>query len=175
MHSPDTLPHQLDLDLLCCRAIVETPAASRAKYSFDRESGMYKLSAMLPAGMAFPLDFGFVPSTRGEDGDPLDILLLAEGTAPLAVGCLVEARLLGVIEAEQSEGKETVRNDRLIARLAESRAFANIENLDQLGRCFCDELEQFFVTYNSLKERGFRILEVGGPKRAAKLIKDSSR
>lgn len=150
--------------------MIETPAASRAKFDCDPDTGLFELAGILPASMAFPLDFGFVPATRGEDGDPLDILVMSELAQPLPVGCLVTVRLLGAIEAEQTEDGTTVRNDRIVARLAESRAFAEIAGLDQLGSPFCDELERFFVTYNELKGKRFRVTGTASPSEAAALI-----
>src|SRR3954469_6625001 len=84
--------------------IIETPKGSRNKFDFDEELGLFKLGGVLPAGAVFPFDFGFVPATRGGDGDPLDVLVLMD--EPAFVGCLVAARLIGVIEAEQAEGGE---------------------------------------------------------------------
>ena len=81
--------------------MVETPAGSRAKFKLDESLGLFKLHKMLPRGASFPFDFGFIPGTRGEDGDPLDVLVLAE--EPLPQGCLVTVRLLGILEAEQTE------------------------------------------------------------------------
>ena len=169
------LPHMLDPRRLTCRAVIETPAESRAKFDYDPESGMFMLAGVLPAGMAFPLDFGFVPSTRGEDGDPVDMLILSEFAQPLPVGCLVDARLIGVIEAEQTQDGETKRNDRLVGRLAKSRSFAEIDTIDQLGASFCEELKTFFATYNDLKDRRFTTLRFAGPDRAARLIEQAAR
>ena len=76
-------------------AIVDTPKGSRNKFKWDGELKLYKLAGVLPAGAVFPFDFGYVPSTAGEDGDALDVLLLMD--EPAFVGCLVEARLIGVI------------------------------------------------------------------------------
>src|SRR5436190_23463747 len=80
-------------------AIVDTPKGSRNKFKWDEKLELYKLAGVLPSGAVFPYDFGWVPGTKGEDGDPLDVLLLMD--EPAFVGCLVEARLVGVIEAEQ--------------------------------------------------------------------------
>src|SRR6185295_2715875 len=106
--SPETLDafDEVTGDL---NVVVETPKGSRNKFKFDEEHGLYKLSGVLPAGMAFPYDFGFIPSTRGEDGDPVDVLLLMD--EPAFAGCLVASRLIGVIEVEQTEKGETMRND----------------------------------------------------------------
>src|SRR5687767_782444 len=81
--------------------IVETPKGSRNKYNFDFELGLFRLKKVLPAGAVFPFDFGFIPSTCGDDGDPLDVLLLMD--EPAFAGCVVEARLLGAMEASQTK------------------------------------------------------------------------
>src|SRR5690242_6389413 len=81
--------------------IIETPKHSKNKYAYDEKLRLFKLKSMLPEGASFPYDFGFLPCTKGEDGDPLDILVLME--SPAFPGCLVECRLIGIIEAEQTE------------------------------------------------------------------------
>src|SRR4051812_16032600 len=81
--------------------ILETPKGSRNKYAFDVGLGIFKLKKSLPAGAVFPFDFGFIPSTVGEDGDPLDVLMLMD--EPAFPGCLVEGRLLGVMEVTQTK------------------------------------------------------------------------
>jgi inorganic pyrophosphatase len=93
--------------------IIETPRGSRNKLKYDPDQGMYKLSQVMPEGMMFPYDFGFVPGTKAEDGDPLDVLVLSD--EPLFPGCLVDCFLVGVIEAEQEMDGSVKRNDRLIA------------------------------------------------------------
>ena len=89
-----TLPHQLDAKKGTCRAIIETPKGCRNKFDYDPDSNLFMLGGLLPEGMMFPFDFGFIPSTLGDDGDPLDILVLMD--APAHVGCLIEVRLVGV-------------------------------------------------------------------------------
>src|SRR5918997_1002696 len=91
--------------------IIETPKGSRNKFDYDEDAGLFKLGGVLPSGAVFPFDFGFVPSTVGGDGDPLDVLVLMD--EPAFTGCLVPARLIGVIVAEQTEGGRTTRNDPL--------------------------------------------------------------
>ena len=83
------------------RIVIETPKGSRNKYSYDPACDCLELSTVLPEGMVFPYDFGFIPSTLGDDGDPLDILVLME--APVVPGCVIRARLIGAIEAKQKE------------------------------------------------------------------------
>src|ERR1700712_4458752 len=101
-------------------AIVETPQGSRNKFDFDPEKGLFELGAAMPAGVTFPFEFGFIPSTLGEDGDPLDLLILMDSAT--FVGCLVKVRLIGVIEAKQTDKNDKyVRNDRIIGVATESR------------------------------------------------------
>ena len=93
--------------------VIETPKGSANKLAYEPRYGTFVLKGVLPAGAVFPFDFGFVPSTRGEDGDPLDILVQMD--APAFPGCIVPSRVIGVIEAEQTEVGQTERNDRLLA------------------------------------------------------------
>src|ERR1700755_1132693 len=111
MRSPLTLPPRAQGGLI--HAIVDSPAGSTNKYKFDEARGMYALSRMLPAGLHFPCDFGFVPGTRAADGDALDVALIYPGSS--FVGCLMSARLLGVIFATQTERGKTIQNHRLVA------------------------------------------------------------
>ncbi|MGB7922396.1 MAG: inorganic diphosphatase [Pyrinomonadaceae bacterium] len=151
--------------------IIETPKGSRNKFNYDEERGLFKLGGVLPAGAVFPFDFGFVPSTTGGDGDPLDVLLLMD--EPAFTGCLVMARLLGVIEAEQTERDgETVRNDRLIAVASEARTHREVRSLQKLNEHLIDEIEHFFISYNTIKGKQFNPLGRFGPTRAAKLVEE---
>jgi inorganic pyrophosphatase len=168
-----TIPHRLDEQALTCRAIIETPRGCRSKYDYDPDTGLFALAGLLPAGMAFPLAFGFVPDTLGEDGDPLDVLVVADEDLPL--GCLITIRLLGVIDAEQTEQGETKRNDRLVGKVAQSRSFADIEQLAQLGEGFIEELKRFFVTYNALKDNSFAVLNIGDAAAARDRIREGSK
>lgn len=167
------LPHKLDSDRRTCRAVVETPKGRQGKFSYDRESGLFELSGILPTGMSFPLAFGFIPSTLGEDGDPIDVLILAEEDLP--IGCLLPVRLLGVIEAEQTEGDKTLRNDRLLAKAADSRLFSGLQEAAELGSSFGEELARFFGAYNALKGNRFRILGIGDAARATKLVEEGTQ
>src|SRR5437763_13654521 len=153
--------------------IVDTPKGSRNKFKFDEELGLFKLSGVLPAGAVFPFDFGFVPSTAGGDGDALDVLVLMD--EPAFVGCLVEVRLVGVIEAEQTEDKERTRNDRLIGVADQAKDHKGIRRLSQLNDHLVAEIEHFFVSYNEMKGKVFKPLGRHGPKRARALVKEGAR
>jgi inorganic pyrophosphatase len=154
--------------------IIDTPQGSRNKFEYDDELGLFKLGGVLPAGAVFPFNFGFVPSTKGGDGDPLDVLVLMEEAA--FAGCLVVARLIGVIEAKQTEEDgETVRNDRLIAVAEKARNHKEVRSLGQLNEHLLDEIEHFFVSYNEMKGKEFKPLGRFGTERAERLIEEGAR
>ena len=156
------------------RVVIETPKDSHNKYKFDEELGLFLLNGVLPEGMAFPYDFGFLPQTLGEDGDPLDVLLLMD--QPAFCGCLVPARLVGVIEAEQTEtGEKPERNDRIVAVPVKCRVFSDCETLKDLNKNRLDEIEQFFVSYNRIHGKKFKVLDVHGPKKASHLARDGMK
>ncbi len=149
--------------------IIETPQGSRNKYAFDPDLHVFTLKKAMPCGSLFPYDFGYVPGTTGEDGDPLDVLLLHD--CPTFTGCHLEARLLGVLEAKQTEGKETVRNDRLIAAAVESTRYADYSSVKELPSNLCEEIQAFFVSYNQLAGKKFKPLGFRGPKAAKAAVK----
>jgi inorganic pyrophosphatase len=123
--------------------------------------------------MVFPFDFGFIPSTVGDDGDPLDVLVLLDESAP--VGCKISARLIGVIEAEQLENGECERNDRLIAVAEASHEYRDIRSLNDLNERLVQEIEHFFVSYNEMANKQFKPLGWHGPHRAEKLVKRAAK
>lgn len=152
------------------QVIIETPKGSRNKYAFDSEQKVFQLKKVLPAGMAFPYDFGFVPSTKAEDGDPVDVLVLMD--EPAFPGCLLKCRVIGVIEGEQSGKKKKERNDRMVAVEMENHSYAHVKHVKDLGKKFVRELEEFFVNYHELSDTEYRILDVRGPNEARRRIKD---
>ena len=162
-------PESKDLNV-----VIETPKGCRNKYKFDEKAGLFALGGVLPAGAVFPFDFGYVPATRGEDGDPLDVLILMD--EPAFVGCVVPARLIGVIEAEQTErdGKRE-RNDRLIAVATNSHNHHDLRSLKDVSDSLLDEIEHFFVSYNESRGKRFKPLGRFGPGRAEKLVRQGMK
>jgi inorganic pyrophosphatase len=150
--------------------IIETPKGSQNKYTYERRFGTFVLAGVLPAGAVFPFDFGFVPSTRGGDGDPLDILVLMDASA--FAGCLVPCRLIGVIEAEQSEDRRTERNDRLLAVAANSLTHQSIRDLRDVNDDLVGQIEHFFVSYNMAKGKTFTPKGRSGRDRASAIVKE---
>jgi len=151
-------------------AIIESPGGSAQKYDYDTWLSRIKLNKILPAGLVFPFDFGFIPDTKGEDGDPLDIIVISEiATFP---GCAVDCRIIGAITAEQTErdGK-AVRNDRFLAIAEVSQLFKEINEAKQLPQNILKQVESFFENYNQQSGKKFKVLERLDSSKAAGLVK----
>ena len=140
-----TLSNQLDAKKGTGRAIIETPKGSRNKFDYNPESNLFMLGGLLPEGMMFPFDFGFIPSTLGEDGDPLDILLLMD--APAHLGCLMDVRIICIITAKQEDVSETLLS----------------------------QLEEFFVSHNKQRGKKFKVTGTGGPRKALHFLQNGIR
>ncbi|MGF7178972.1 inorganic diphosphatase [Tunturiibacter psychrotolerans] len=153
--------------------IIETPAKSRNKFAYDPDQGIFALKKVLPAGMVFPYDFGFLPQTLAPDGDPIDVLLLMD--EPAFPGCAVRARLVGVIEGEQLDGKKKIRNDRLIAVAEANHQYANVRKLKDLPSQWMKEVQDFFVNYHNLEGKKYRLLGCKGADAAMTLIKEAMK
>src|SRR5712672_3439214 len=138
-----TLSPQLDQKKSTCRAIIETPKGCRNKFDYDPESNLFKLRGLLPEGMMFPFDFGFIPSTLGDDGDPLDIMVLMD--APAHMGCLIDVRIIGVITAKQREKGKTETNDRLLGVAVHSYDHQDLDTIKDVRKTLLDQVEEFFV------------------------------
>jgi inorganic pyrophosphatase len=149
--------------------VIETPKGSRNKFALNPDEHIFKLKKVLPAGMTFPYDFGFVPSTKADDGDPVDVLVLMD--EPAFPGCVLSCRPIGVIEGEQGKKKDIERNDRIVSIEKDAHSWANVTTIDDLGKEFCKELEEFFVNYHKLSGKEYRVLDIKGPAQARKLVK----
>jgi inorganic pyrophosphatase len=153
--------------------VVEAPKGSRNKFKYDPTTHRFKLSKVLPEGMVFPYDFGFVPGTKGPDGDPIDVLVLVD--EPTFPGCLLDCRLVGIVEAEQKGmGQKKKRNDRLIAVAEKSLLYAHIAHLGDLNRALLKQVEAFFVNYQKVRNVSFTILAHAGPERALQALREAS-
>jgi inorganic pyrophosphatase len=155
------------------RVVVETPKGCPNKYSYSPDCDCFELKTVLPAGMNFPYDFGFIPSTLADDGDPLDVLVLMD--FPVIPGCVLTARLLGVIEADQKENGEEYRNDRLIGVAVHSRTYPTERSLKDLRPHLLDEITSFFVDYNKLHGKKFKPIGQHGPHRALELVEEGRK
>ena len=173
-HPPLSRLEAIDPDSGLVNVVIDTPRGSRCKYKYEEKEGFFRLKKLLPLGASFPYDFGFVPGTRGEDGDPLDMLVLLD--EPVAIGCVVPVRLVGVIEAEQTgKSGKTVRNDRLIGVVQTACNPPDILALRDLSKQVLDEIEHFFISYNEMEGHRFRPLGRRGPSTAERLVEEGRR
>ena len=153
--------------------VIETPRGSRTKLAYDKGHGTFVVKKMLPQGMSFPFDFGFIPSTKGGDGDPLDVLVLID--EPVPTGTIVPCRLVGVVEARQTERDGTVeKNDRLVAVAEASELFADVHKLSDVPAAVIKQIEHFFISYNEQAGKRFEPTGQHGPRRAQQLL-DAAR
>lgn len=153
--------------------VIETPKGSAQKYEYVPNTPFFRMKKILPSGMVFPYDFGFIPKTKGEDGDPLDVIVISEFCS--FPGIIIKCRIIGGIKAEQSAEKNSrkmIRNDRFLAIPKFSNIFQKIETMDDLPGKITDQLEEFFIDYNKLEGKKFRALDKMGPRKAQELIKE---
>jgi inorganic pyrophosphatase len=156
--------------------VIETPKGSAQKYDYVPNTPFFKLSKILPSGMVFPYDFGFIPKTKGEDGDPLDVIVISEFNS--FPGIIIKCRIIGGIKAEQSEEKKSkkmIRNDRFLAIPKCSSIFQDVEKMDDLPKQIIDELEEFFVDYNKLEGKKFKALGKIDIKGVERLISEQQK
>lgn len=150
--------------------VVETPRGSRAKYKYEPERGLFALHKALALGFAFPFAFGFIPGTRAEDGDPLDVLLVTTLDPP--TGCILEARPIGVIEVEQSApASPPIRNDRLLAVPALEHDDRQPASLDVLTDGELADIENFFIVSGRRDGKDLRILGRRDVEHALELVR----
>jgi inorganic pyrophosphatase len=136
--------------------IIESPKGSHEKYKYDANHRLFRLHKVLPGGFAFPFDFGFIPGTMGEDGDPLDVLALSEFTG--FPGCVMDCRLIGCIQVQQGIGKKMIRNDRFLVVPEQSKVFENAISIEDIPSTLIMEIETFFTSYIQAEGKEIKLL-----------------
>ncbi|MBV9269299.1 MAG: inorganic diphosphatase [Acidobacteriaceae bacterium] len=169
----EQLPNQFDAKKHTCKAVIESPKGRRSKFKYQPDSGLFSLSKVLPQGFTFPVDFGFIPSTKGDDDDPLDVIVLMD--EPTHVGCLVDVRLIGVIKVVQTEGGKQVRNDRLLAVAGPSIEYADTNSIQDLPKSFLEQLSEFIGLYNKNTEKRDSVEGVEGADAAVRLLQNAMK
>lgn len=138
------------------RVVVETPRGSRHKYAWDEKISAFVLRFTLPSGMTWPYDYGFIPRTKGEDGDPLDVLVLMD--EPTFPGCVLRVRLIGAFSVEKN-GK---RNDRYVACLLPGQEASlstdGYKTIEDLPEQLLAEMESFLTMYSAQKGNEVHVL-----------------
>jgi inorganic pyrophosphatase len=149
------------------RAIIEIPKNSVNKYEYDGDLEMFRLDRALYSPMHYPGDYGFIPGTLADDGDPLDILVLVDEAS--FTGCLMEARPVGVLRMQ--DGAES--DEKILAIPTRNPRFENIHTMDQVFPHVRREIEHFFSIYKELQGAQMKMEGWGGPREARKVITDS--
>jgi inorganic pyrophosphatase len=150
-------------------AVVETPRGSTCKLDFDPELRAFTLAKPLMAGLAYPYDWGFIPATKAEDGDPLDVLVIHD--AQTYPGVVLRCKPVGILELEQKKKGKKQRNDRVFAVPDRSPLETDLVDVRRLPSRARDESEQFFRATNALEDKEIEFLGWRGPAHAIKTIK----
>lgn len=166
-----SLTNELNRKNRTCRVVIETPKGRRNKFDYEPELEAFTLGGLLGEGLSFPFDFGFVPSTVAEDGDPIDIMILMD--EPAHVGCILDVRLIGVMEATQTEDGKTIENDRLLGVAVHSYNHEDIRSVADVNKSILDQLEEFFIAYNKSRGKKFKVKGLHGPAKAVKRLQEA--
>ncbi len=151
-------------------AVVEAVKGTRNKFKFHPDRELFIHDSVLPAGAVYPFDFGFVPSTQADDGDPVDVLVLLD--EPAFVGAVVPVRLIGAITAKQRERNGvTERNDRLVGVAMASVLYRDVKALDDLPTPLIEQIEHFWISYNEVEGKEFTPIARVGPRAAMNLVR----
>jgi inorganic pyrophosphatase len=149
-------------------AFVEIPKGSNVKYELDKATGLLRVDRILYSAVHYSENYGFVPRTRAADGDPLDVLVLCQ--VPVAVGCLVRARAVGVMHMRDEKG----RDEKLIAVLVDDPEYAAYRDAGELPPHRLRELEQFFRDYKMLEDKPVTVDGLAGPAEALAVLRDAA-
>lgn len=166
------LLHDIDPGPECpeiVRMIVEIPKNSGNKYEYDRALGVFRLDRTLYSPMHYPGDYGFIPGTMAEDGDPMDVLAMVD--QPSFSGCLIEVRPVAVLNMVDNE----VNDQKIIAVPTRNPRYDQIHTLDQIFAHVRREIEHFFTIYKELEGRTTRMEGWGDPREARRVIQDSRK
>jgi inorganic pyrophosphatase len=150
------------------RVVVESPRGSTLKLEYDPQLRNFSVSRSLPLGMAYPFDWGFIPGTAAEDGDPLDALAIhPDASYP---GVILPCRVLGMVELDQRIKGRAEKNNRIIATPAWHEALKGVEEARDLPASVRQQLEQFFVSVAQFTGKKIRIRGWAGPQKARRFI-----
>lgn len=149
------------------RAVVECSPATKIKYEIDKESGMLMVDRVLTSSVRYPANYGFLPKTYCDDGDPLDVLIVCQ--EPIALMAVVDVKIVGVMK--MTDGGE--QDDKLIGVSANDYQWRHVEDLSDLPDHLVAEMKNFFETYKKLKGGDTQITDVLGREEALQVVEDS--
>jgi inorganic pyrophosphatase len=149
--------------------VIEVPRGSRNKYEFYTTTNLIRLDRVLFSSVHYPTDYGFIPGTREEDGDPLDVLVVVE--EPTFPGCRVRARVIGVLRMKDEEGPD----DKILAVTTADPRFDGIDDISDLQRHWLEEIENFFNIYKTLEKKETQVMGWGSAEEARAIIERCQR
>ena len=147
--------------------VIEIPKGSKNKYELDKETGLLRLDRVLYSSVHYPADYGFIPRTYCDDGDPLDALVL--GQEPVYPLTLVEARAIGVMRMRDEKGID----DKIVAVSVHDPAFADYTDKDQLPSHVLRQVRRFFEDYKALEHKQVIVDDMLGPAEALGIIRNA--
>jgi len=160
-------------DKYAIHVIIETPRDIRNKYRFDEKYGIFKLGSIIAEGLTWPYDYGFIPQTLGDDGDPLDVLFLAD--EPTFTGCLSDARLIGIIRLLKN-GEE---NDRLLACPPRMKGVAqktdDFDDIDDIPKDMMRSITTFLVEYSEEESNTIEFKGIASKNKALKALESGHK
>lgn len=148
-------------------AVIEVPRGSRNKYEYDKEKEVFLLNRVLPSPFHYPADYGIIPQTMGDDGNPLDILVITD--QPTFPGCVIECRPIGVMKIKD-EGE---KDDKIISIPINDPRFRNINNIQDIYPAYLKEIAHFFMEYKKLEGKTTEILRWKNAQKAFESIEHS--
>jgi len=148
-------------------ALIEIPKGSKVKYELDKETGLLKVDRVLFSAVHYPANYGFIPRSYCDDGDPLDVLVL--GQEPVVPMCLMRARAVGMMQMRDDKGLD----DKIIAVHLDDPAVSEYTHIRELPQHQLKELRRFFLDYKTLEGKEVIVEEFQGPFEAVKSIRAS--
>ena len=147
--------------------IIEIPKGSKNKYELDKETGLLRLDRVLYSAVHYPANYGFIPRTFCDDGDPLDALVL--GQEPVTPLTIVEARAVGVMRMRDEKGID----DKIVAVSARDPSYADYTDKDQLPNHVLRQVRRFFEDYKTLENKQVIVEDLLGPPDAIRIIHEA--
>ena len=148
-------------------ALIEIPTGSQNKYEFDKENNRFMLDRVLFSPMHYPTEYGYIENTLADDGDPLDVLVLA--SFPTFPGCVIESRVIGVLIMTDDKGKD----EKLLAVPTSDPRFKEVHTLDDVAPHTLKEIAHFFQVYKDLENKKVQIDGWEGVETANRLLEES--
>ncbi|MBL8788810.1 MAG: inorganic diphosphatase [Deltaproteobacteria bacterium] len=167
MHPWHDLPNNPDTAAVSFNAVIEIPKGSRVKYELDKPTGLLRVDRILYSSVIYPANYGFIPRSYCDDGDPLDVLVL--GNEPVVPLAIMRARAIGVMRmVDQGQG-----DDKIVAVHINDPAFSDYTDISELPGHVAKEMRRFFEDYKSLEGKHVEVAQMEGAVRAQEILREA--